>query len=69
MQLIALEMCGAIAGLVFLSMMRTIARHRAQHPVGSACPTTAWAEYLWAVIPWVMIAACAVPTVRLIAAS
>jgi heme/copper-type cytochrome/quinol oxidase subunit 2 len=61
-------MCGSIALLVFLTMLRAIARHRARLFPDRAYGPTAVAEYVWAAIPWLMIVACALPAVRLIVA-
>ena len=68
MRLMALTICGSIALLVFLAMLATIARHRARH---HSCdrPSAAFADYLWATIPWLMILSCAIPAVRQITAS
>ena len=61
-------MCGSIALLVFLAMLRSIARHRARPYPNRACGATAFAEYAWAAIPWLMVVACALPAARLIVA-
>jgi len=68
MKLVALELCGSIALLVFLMMLATIARHRV---LGRSQErrSAALAEYLWAAIPWLMILSCAIPVVRQITAS
>lgn len=65
MRIIALSMCGSIALLVFLTTLLAIARHRARQCPDRACVATAIAEYAWAVIPWLMIVACALPAARL----
>ncbi len=67
MRLIALQICGGIALLVFLAMLGAIARHRLRNgPLTKRSP--ALAEYLWAIIPWLMIIAGALPAVRQIVA-
>ena len=68
MRLIALTICGSIALLVLLAMLATIARHRAQHHSRER-RSAALAEYLWAIIPWLMILSCAIPAARQIVAS
>ena len=68
MRLIALTICGSIALLVFLMMLVTIARHRARHHSRER-RSAALAEYLWAIIPWLMIFSCAIPAARQIVAS
>ena len=67
MRLIILEVCAGITALLFLVMLAQIARHRAQRRSEGANNVAAMSEYLWAVIPWVMLTACALPAVRLIA--
>jgi heme/copper-type cytochrome/quinol oxidase subunit 2 len=66
-RLILLEFCVGITALVFLVMLAAIARHRAQRRSEGANNATAMSEYLWAVVPWVILTACALPAVRLIA--
>jgi heme/copper-type cytochrome/quinol oxidase subunit 2 len=65
-RLILLEVCAGITALLFLLMLAAIARHRAQLRSEGANNIAAMSEYLWAVVPWVMLAACALPAVRLI---
>ena len=67
MRLILLEFCAGITALLFLVTLAAIARHRAQRRFEGANIPTAMSEYLWAVVPWVMLTACALPAVRLIA--
>jgi heme/copper-type cytochrome/quinol oxidase subunit 2 len=67
-RLILLEVCAGITALVFLVMLTGIARHRAQRRSEGTNNVPAMSEYLWAVIPWVMLTACALPAVRLIVA-
>ncbi len=63
MRLVVLELCMGIAAATFGTMLGTIAMHRARHQVHGLATTPAPAEYLWAVIPWTLIAACALPAV------
>ena len=48
-------------------MLTTIARHRAQDHSRER-RSAALAEYLWAIIPWLMILSCAIPAARQILA-
>jgi heme/copper-type cytochrome/quinol oxidase subunit 2 len=66
-RLIILEFCAGITALVFLVMLAEIARHRAQRRSEGSNNATAMSEYLWAVVPWVILTACALPAVRVIA--
>ena len=66
MRLILLEVCAGIIAFIFLVMLAAIARHRAQRRSKGANNATAMSEYLWAVVPWVILTACALPAVRLI---
>ena len=66
MRLILLEVCAGITALLFLVMLTGIARHRARRRCEGANSVAALSEYLWAVVPWVMLTACALPAVRLI---
>ena len=66
MRLILLEVCAGITGLLFLIMLAEIARHRAQRRSEGANNVAAMSEYLWAVVPWMILTACALPAVRLI---
>jgi heme/copper-type cytochrome/quinol oxidase subunit 2 len=65
-RLILLKLCAGITALLFLVMLAGIARHRAKRRSEGANNVAAMSEYLWAVVPWVMLAACAFPAVRLI---
>ena len=66
MRLILLEVCAGITALLFLVMLAGIARHRTQRRSEGANNVAAMSEYLWAVVPWVILTACALPAVRLI---
>jgi len=71
MRLIVLTICGGVAILVFLAMLAAIARYRKQSLSGTS-PTNrfaAFAEYLWAMIPWLMMVSCAIPAARQVIAS
>ena len=49
-------------------MMLALARHRADAGGPPAFHSSAACEYLWAVIPWLMIIACVIPAARRILA-
>ena len=68
MRLIALEACGGIAALLSLIMIGAVARHRAQRRSEERQHITAWSDYGWAVLPWVMIVGAALPAVKVIMA-
>jgi heme/copper-type cytochrome/quinol oxidase subunit 2 len=65
-RLILLKLCAGITALLFVVMLAEIARHRAKRRSEGASNVAAMSEYLWAVVPWVMLAAGAFPAVRLI---
>jgi heme/copper-type cytochrome/quinol oxidase subunit 2 len=65
-RLILLEVCAGITALLFLVMLAEIARHRAQCRSEGTNNATAMSEYLWAVVPWVILTACALPAAQLI---
>ena len=64
MRLIALEVCAGIVALLFLISLAAMAAHHAKRRrfqgLRQAVPLK---EYLWAVVPWVMVAAAAFPAV------
>lgn len=66
MRLIVLGIGAGILALLFLATLTATASHRARHGVGGVYPASALAEYLWAMVPWVILAAGAIPAVRLI---
>jgi hypothetical protein len=68
MRLIVLEVLAAVATLVFLSMLVATARHRTAGTSMSSDWGSALTDCLWVIVPWVMIAACVLPSVRRIAA-
>jgi len=58
MRLIVLEVCVGIAALLLLISLGAITAHCAtRHRAVSVT------EYLWAVVPWIMVTACALPSV------
>jgi heme/copper-type cytochrome/quinol oxidase subunit 2 len=65
-RLMLLEVCAGITALLFLVMLAEIARHRAQRRSEGANNVAPMSEYLWAMVPWVMLTACALPAVLLI---
>ena len=65
MRLLVLECCLGMAALLFVIMMGAIASHRAWRPELNRSGS-AWSEYLWCAIPWIMGTLAAVPAVRLI---
>ena len=69
MRLIVLEVCAGIVALLFLLTLAATALHRARVRAGGVYPASALAEYLWALVPWVILAAAALPAVRLIVAA
>jgi hypothetical protein len=68
MRLIVLEVCAGVGALVFLSMLVATVLHRSARRSEGTYKSTAVAEYLWAVVPWLMMAACVLPAVRRIVA-
>lgn len=69
MRLIILEVCVSIFVLLFLTTLTATVWHRVRHGAGGAHPGSAMAEYLWAVVPWLMVAGGAFPAVRLTVAA
>jgi hypothetical protein len=53
-----LEVCASIAALLFLISLAAIAVHCVKRR-----RAVSLTEYLWAVVPWLMVAACAFPAV------
>jgi hypothetical protein len=68
MRLIALEALAVVAALVFFTMLVATALHRATNGSDNIYRASAIAEYLWAVVPWLMMGACVFPAVRRIVA-
>jgi heme/copper-type cytochrome/quinol oxidase subunit 2 len=69
MRVIALEVLATIAALTFLGALVAIAVHRSAHGPQDPWRSSALAEYLWAMVPWLIVAACVFPSVRRIVAS
>jgi heme/copper-type cytochrome/quinol oxidase subunit 2 len=68
MRLIALQVLAVVAALVFLTMMVVTGLHRSARGSEDPYQNSPLAEYLWAVVPWLIVAACVFPTVRRIVA-
>jgi heme/copper-type cytochrome/quinol oxidase subunit 2 len=68
MRTIALEILAFIAASVFMVMMVAVARHRLTRSPQATCQSSALAEYLFALVPWLIMAASALPSLRRIAA-
>jgi|HubBroStandDraft_5_1064220.scaffolds.fasta_scaffold692775_2 hypothetical protein len=68
MRLIVLEALAVVAALEFLVMLRAIASHRTAPSADASLQGSAFSEYLWALVPWLMMAACVLPSVRRIVA-
>jgi heme/copper-type cytochrome/quinol oxidase subunit 2 len=58
-----LEICGAIAVLLFVTMLAATASHAQRCSEGTP-GAKALTECLWAVVPWVILGASALPAVR-----
>ena len=63
MRRIVLEVCTSIVVLLFLTSLAAIVAHHARRRIQGAAPAVPVTEYLWAVVPWVMVAAAAFPAV------
>ena len=68
MRLIILEVCAGVAALVFLTMLAATAMHRSARGAEGPHQCTPLAEYLWTMVPWLMMVACVLPAVRRIVA-
>ena len=68
MRRMLLNCLALIAVLVFVSMLRAIARHRSECGPEVSWRTSALSEYVWVTVPWLMMAACVFPAVRRILA-
>jgi hypothetical protein len=66
---LVLEVCACISALLFLAALAATASRCAGHRAGGAYPASASAGNLWAMVPWVIDAAGALPPVRLILAA
>jgi heme/copper-type cytochrome/quinol oxidase subunit 2 len=58
--------CSALA-LVLLITLAATALHRARGQADSTCRVSAVAEYLWTIVPWIIMGAAALPALRLMA--
>jgi heme/copper-type cytochrome/quinol oxidase subunit 2 len=68
MRIIALEGLAVVAALVFVTMSVATAMHRPSRGSEVLRQGSALAEYLWTVVPWLIMAACVLPSVRRIVA-
>lgn len=68
MRVITLEVCAGVAALVFVTMLIATALHRYKRGAEGTLQCAALVEYLWLVVPWLMMAACVFPAVRRIVA-
>jgi heme/copper-type cytochrome/quinol oxidase subunit 2 len=68
MRLIVLQGLAVIATLVFVTMLVATALHRSAGGSENTYRISALAEYLWTVVPWLMMGACVLPAVRRIVA-
>ena len=58
---IVLEVCVTIVALLFLTSLAAMASHHAKGRFQGVRHAVSLKEYLWAVVPWVMVAAAAFP--------
>jgi hypothetical protein len=63
MRLILLEVCAAIVAFLFLTSFAAMAAHHARRRCQGVVQAVSVTEYLWAAVPWVMVAAAAFPAV------
>jgi heme/copper-type cytochrome/quinol oxidase subunit 2 len=68
MRTIALQVFAIVAAAVFVVMMIAVVRHRSSGTAETSRQSSALAEYLFALIPWLIMAASALPSLRRIAA-
>ena len=69
MRLVVLEVLAVVAALVFLTMLAATAMHRSSFGPEDTYRRSALVEYLWTLVPWLMMAACVLPAVRRIVAA
>jgi heme/copper-type cytochrome/quinol oxidase subunit 2 len=69
MRILILGICAMLTALVFAAMLVAIWKSRRSSDAATRFHHSAAADLAWAVIPCVMLVACAVPAVRLIVAS
>jgi hypothetical protein len=67
MRLIIPVICACTFALVLLVTLAATALHRARGDLGSTYRASAVAEYLWTLIPWIIMTAAALPAIRQIA--
>ena len=67
MRTIALDVFAIIAAAVFVIMMIAVMRHRSSDPAQTA-RGSALAEYLFALVPWLIMGASVLPSLRRIVA-
>ena len=65
MRVIALELCVAIAVVLFVAMMVAAAWHRMRHPVESERRVAVLSDLIWAAVPWVMVVGGALPAIQM----
>ena len=65
MRVIALELCVAVAAVLFIAMMAAAAWHRMRQPSGSEKRATALSEFIWAAVPWIMVVGGALPAIQM----
>jgi hypothetical protein len=63
-RVIALELCVAIAALLFLAMMAGVARHGARQPSSGGKRAAALSDLVWAAVPWALVVGGALPAIR-----
>jgi hypothetical protein len=63
MRRILIEVCAGFVPLLFLSSLAAMAAHHARRRCQGVVHAVPVTEYLWAVVPWVMVAAAAFPAV------
>lgn len=69
MRLIVLDVCIGVTAVLFVLTMIAVARDRNRRRAVGDRVITAFAEYAWAMTPWLMVAAAALPAVRTVAAA
>ena len=69
MRIVILGMCAMLTAVVFAAMLVAIWKSRRSSHAATRFHRSAAVEVVWAVIPCVMLVACAVPAARLIVAS
>jgi heme/copper-type cytochrome/quinol oxidase subunit 2 len=67
-RLIVLNAVLVIATLLFVTMATCVIRQRPMPVPGSPRRSSALTECLWSLVPWLLMAACVIPSVRRVAA-